>query len=389
MEILSLTADKLLLSYGDPLKDSAERDKLLAFSYSAAMKMLSKYTSVCNKLKLSVFDFIFLSGRSVSEITKRKYPGSSGEQLQKLNSCVFLEHICGGGTFYIFPVSDTPGYRLMPPERIGAELAGSTEGIEKIAKKIKKAASKKYILPFSQKAALKRQGEVGLKAAFGIMRIKTNELAFMKRFNEEKFFRGISLDTASQKLRNFCEKPLLLDLSALYAITFYGLSFRDIYTVDEVFGIFDMDIRSKDDIKGEAAAHLLMEIDSSSDGEMTNTLMKMGKALLSLPVPEADPRDPTALADNYISYYALAGIGEAYLRVTEGNPQIQLIARRDFSEEYREIIDRAKLLSEYAAAKALCEEIPSLCETGTKNISAASGYKAAMNFHSEVIKNVG
>lgn len=389
MEILSLTADKLLISCGAPLKDSADRDKLLTFSYSAAMKMLSKYTSVCNKLKLSVFDFIFSGGRSVSEITKSKYPGCSGEQLQKLKCCVFLEHICSGGTFFIFPVSDTSGYRLMPLERIGAELSGSTEGIEKIAKKIKKAAAKKYILPFSYKAALKRQGEVRLKAALGIMRIKTNELAFVNRFNEEKFFRGINLDAASEKIRDFCDKPLLLDLSALYAITFYGLSFRDIYTVDEVFGIFDRDIRSKDDIKGEAAVQLLRDIDRSSEEEMTDTLMKMGKALLSLSAPEADPRDAAALADNYIAYYALAGIGEAYLRATEGNPQIQLIAQRDFSEEYREIIDRAKLLSEYAAAKALCEEIPSLCETGTKNISAASGYKAAMNFHSEVIKNVG
>lgn len=389
MEILLLTANRLLKFCGSPLKNGSERDKILAFAYSAAMKMLNKYTASYNKLKLSVFDVIFSGGRSVSEITRSKYPDSSGEQLQKLRCCVFLEHICGGGTFFLFPLSDASGYKLMPPVRIGAELSGSTEGIEKIAKNIKKAASKKYILPFSYRAALKRQDEVRLKIALGIMRIKTNELAFVNRFNEEKFFRGINLEAASGKVREFCDRPLLPYLSALYAMTFYGLSFREIYTVDEVFGIFDRDIRSKDDIKGEAAARLLRDIDSFSDEDMAEALVKMGKTLAELPVPEADPDNIAAMAENYAAYCALSGIGEAYLRVTEGNPKIWLVMERDFQSEYREIIAGAKLLSEYKSAQKLCEEIPLLCETGVKNISAAAGYKKAMTFHKEVSKNVG
>lgn len=384
MEILLLTANELLKSCGSPLKDSAGRDKLLAFSYSAAMKMLSKYTTVYNKLKLSIFDFIFFGGRSVSEITQGRYPDSSGEQLQKLRSCVFLEHICGGETFFLYPLSDTSGYKLLPPVRIGAELSGSTEGIEKIAKKIKKAASKKYILPFSYNAALKRQGEVQLKISTGIMRIKTNELAFVNRFNEEKFFRGINLETASEKIREFCDRHLLLNLSALYAMTFCGLSFRDIYTVDEVFGAFDRDIRSKDDIKGEAAVQLLKDIDRFNDEEMAETLIKMGNTLVGLPTPEADPNNAVTLAENYAAYCALSGIGESYLRVTEENPKTWLVLERDFSSEYKKIIGRAKLLSKYKSAKNLCEEIPLLCETGVKNFSAASGYKAAMTFYREI-----
>lgn len=384
MEILKLTADKLLKSCGSPLKDSDERDKLLAFSYSAAMKMLSKYATAYNKLKLSIFDAIFSDGRSVSKITRSKYPDSSGEQLKMLRCCVFLEQICGGGTFFLFPLSDASGYKLMPPVRIGAELIGSTEGIEKIARKIKKAASKKYILPFSYNAALKRQGEVRLKISMGIMRIKTNELAFVNRFNEEKFFRGINLEAASGKIREFCDRHLLLDLSALYAMTFCGLTFRDIYTVDEVFGAFDRDIRSRDDIKGEAAVQLLRDIDRFSDEETAEMLIKMGSTLVELPTPEADPANAVALAENYAAYCALSGIGESYLRVTEGNSEIWLVLERDFSSEYKKIISRAKLLSEYRSAKNLCEEIPLLCETGVKNFSAASGYKAAMTFHREI-----
>lgn len=389
MEILLLTADRLLKSCGSPFKNGSERDKILAFAYSAAMKMLNKYAVSYSKLKLSVFDMIFSGGRSVSEITRSKYRDSSGEQLQKLKCCVFLEHICDGGTFFLFPLSDASDYKLMPPVRIGAELGGSTEGIEKIAKNIKKAASKKYILPFSYRAALKKQDEVQLKISLGIMRIKTNELAFVNRFNEEKFFRGINLEAASGKIREFCDRPLLLDLSALYAMTFYGLSFRDIYTVDEVFGTFDRDIRSKDDIKGEAAARLLRDIDSFSDEDMADTLIKMGKTLAELPTPEADPDNIVTMAENYAAYRALSGIGEVYLRVTEGNPKIWLIMERDFQSEYKEIIVRAKLLSEYKSAQKLCEEIPLLFETGAKNISAAAGYKKAMAFHSEVSKNVG
>lgn len=389
METLLLTADKLLKFCGCPLKNESQRDPILDFSYSAAMKMLNKYTAPYNKLKISIFDMILAGGKSVSEITRSKYPDSSGEQLQKLKCCVFLEHICGGGTFFIFPISNTSGWALLPPVRICAELAGDAEDIEKIAKNIKRAAAKKYILPFSHKAALKRQNEAGMKISLGIMRIKYNELAFVNKFNEEKFFKKFSLEAASQRVREFGEKPALLDLSALYAMTFCGLSFRDIYTVDEVFGAFDGDIRSKDDIKGEAASRLLKDIDRLSDEAMAETLVKMGRTLIDLPLPEADPDNPAAMAGNYIDYCALSGIGAAYLRAADGNSQIWLVLERDYSSEYKEIADRAKLLSRYRLAKKLCEEIPALCKSGVRNIAAASGYREALIFHGEVSKNVG
>lgn len=386
MEILLLTADKLLKYCGNPLQNAEEREKILAFCHSAARNMLSKYISVYDKLKLSIFEGIFSGGRSVSEITRDKYPDSSGEQAKKLMSCVFLELICGGRTLFLFPLSEEP-YGLMPPVRIGAELNGSTEGIEKIAKNIKKAASKKHFLPFfslEQKAAVKRQGSVQIKIAVGIMKSKANELAFVNRFNEEKFFRGISFGAVSGRISEFCERPLMLYLSALYAMTFSGLSFRDIYTVDEVFGAFDRDIRSKDDAKGEATRCLLNDIDRLSDEEMADTLLKMGGKVLELPLPAADPDNAVTMAENYISYCALSGIGDAYLRASEGNSQIWLVLERDFSPRYKEIRRRAELLSKYKAAQKLCEEIPLLCEAGGKDMMAAAGYKAARKLQSEV-----
>ncbi len=392
METLLLAADELLLFCGCPFKNASRRDIIPDFSYSAAMQMLNKYTPSYNKLKLSIFDVIFSDGKSVSEMTRSKYPQSSGEQLEKLKGCVFLEHICGGGTFFLFPISDdsdNSDLELLPPVRICARLAGSAEGIEKIAKKIKRAASKKYILPFSYRAALKRQPEVQMKIALGVMRIKCNELAFVNKFNEEKFFRSINLEAVSQKICEFCERPFLLYLSALYAMTFCGLSFRGIYSVDEVFGAFDGDIRSRDNIKGEAAAQLLESIDRLSDEAMAEALVKMGRTLTDFSLPQADPNNPPALAGHYIDYCALSGIGAAYLRAAEGNSQIWLVLKRDYSSEYEEISKRAKLLSKYRSAKKLCEEIPALCRSGAKNITAASGYKEAEKFHSEVTENVG
>lgn len=387
MELLLLTADKMLNFCGNPLQNEEEREKILAFSHSAARKMLSKYTAAYDKLKLSVFEGIFSGSRSVSEMTRRQYPGSSGEQLKRLMSCVFLEQICGGRTLFLFPITEEPCCRLMPPVKIGAELSGSAEGIEKISKNIKKTVSKKYVPPFfdfAQKAALKRQGEVRLKIAVGIMRAKANELAFVNRFNEEKFFRGINFGAMSRRISEFCERPLLLHLSALYAIAFLGLSFRDIYTVDEVFGAFDMDIRSKDDLKGEAAARLLSDIDRLSDEGMADTLIGMGKALLKLPLPETDPDNAVTLAENYGTYSALSKIGEAYLRAAEGNSQIWLVLERDYPSEYKEMKSRAQLLSKYKTAKNLCEEFEPLSETGAKDVSAAAGFKAAKELQKEV-----
>lgn len=389
MEILDLRADRLLNSCGRSLNNlnSEEKERIVGFAYSAAREMLGRYGTAYSKLRLSVFDGIFLGKRSVSELTREKYPGCTGKQLERLGSCVFLDLICRGETPLLFPFSDKGGFKVLDPIRIGAELKGDIGEIEEIAKKIKKASSGKRFSPFSgfkERAALKRKGELQLKIASGIMRIKSNEAAFIKKFNEEKFLRGIDLGRVSERVSEFCGTEMLIHLAELYAMAFCGMSFKDLYTVDEVFGIGERDIRSKEVVRGEAAADLVDHIDRLSDEGAAAMLIDMGKVLPNVSLPQCEPDNAAITADCYPDYCSVFGLGGAYLRACEGNPKVWFFLERDYKKEYEVIIGRAKLLQKYGVMKKLCEEIPAICESGGKSISVAAAYPSAKKLQVEV-----
>lgn len=386
-EKLFLTADSCLNHCGDPLSFGGDKEKILSYASFAAEKMLHKYIKGYDRLKIPVFEGIFSGKKSVPEITRKKYAGCSQSQIKRLMSCVFLDMICSGKPVFIFPVSFDDRYSLLRPERIIAELKGDTDGIgKKIKRNISRSALSKRSYPFVQKSVFKMRGKLLLKIGAAVMKSSVNERTFVKRFNQEKFFRKIDTEHFSPRVSDFCEKNFMLDLAALYAITFLGLSFRDIYTVDEVFGFSDadMDIRSKDDIKGEAAFRMISDIEGQNDEDTAQMLIKMGEELLKLPLPEIDSDNAILLAEKYPFYCAAADIGDAYIRASDGNRQIWLVMERDFQTEHRRAAARARLLSQYRDVVRLCEEIVSLSQTGGADISEAKGIKKAKLLENEV-----
>lgn len=377
MDTLFLPSDSLLKYCADPL-DRDDSEQIFAYSSFAAKKLLQKHTKAYDKLKISVFEGIFSGSRSISELARKKYRGCSSGQLQKLTCCLFLEKLTEGKPLFFFPVTqdENGSCRLSKPERLRVRLDKETEGLEHVSARLERSAESKRSYPLLTMLAERQRGKLLLQIGGAVMQTSLKELAFVSRFNEETFFKNMSMSEFDCGRLGIEEKSHLSAFAALYAMTFFSLSFRDIYTVDEVFSFSEGGIRSKDAAKAEAARQLKEELKRLSDNDLALTLKKMGDRLLTIPLPEADARNFVVLAENYVYYIAAANIGEVFLKAAEAM----------WKRKAHEPVERAEMLCEYRYAKELCEEIYSMANEGVGDISKAHSFKKAEALQKKIEK---
>ncbi|MCM1298380.1 MAG: hypothetical protein NC203_08325 [Firmicutes bacterium] len=214
----------------------------------------------------------------------------------------------------------------------------------------------------------RRRAEIA--AAKEAMRSSSKELAFVERFNEENFFkdRDISLFGSTFALT---ERREVTALTALYAIARCGITFKDIYAVEEVFGFSESGIRCKDDQKHQAALELLHKLEEKEP--LGGVLQEMAQALIEMPFPPLDVKNPVFTAKNYVNYWGTALIGSSFLKAVVDNK----ILSAGLGELYLGAAKKAEMFSDYRSAAALCEEIPAIDPSGSCRIKKAPSFKSA------------
>ncbi|MCM1055437.1 MAG: hypothetical protein NC394_07945 [Bacteroides sp.] len=364
---LFLPTDNLLNRCGAPL-DGEDSERIFSYASFAVKKMLREWVKPYGKLKLSVFEGIFSGTSSISEIVAKKYAGCSQAQQKGLMYCTVLDEICKGKPVFLFPLSEEKGkYRLLPPVRLSVALEGGAEGLEKIAAALKRSLESKRSYPLIRAVLPSKRKELIIKAGAAAMKLSEGELAFVTRFNEETFFKNVPMKPFEGGRPELSDKSLLTAFAALYAITFFGLSFRDIYAVEEVFGFSDKDIRKKDLAKHEAALRLSEEIGAWDGRALSDNLQKMGEALLRVPLPEINVKNFLVLAENYVFYNAVSDMGRAYIKAAESVD----------NEKSAQALKRAALMEDHRYAARLCEELAAMTESGAVNILRARSRKKA------------
>lgn len=368
-ETLFLPYDSLLEHIASPL-DRAETEQIFAYSSFAVKKMLKKRDKAYGKLKLSVYEGIFTGFQSVYDITRKKYKGADERRIRNLLSCVLIEEILKGKPVFFFPIEETESdgahlnYSLLSPVRLNIQIEDGRGDI------IPESHLRSY--PLLTFLIGRKQKEMRYKVGAAAMKLSKSELAFITRFNEETFFKNVPVQPIIEL--GLAENKDIVSFAALYSMAFYGLSFRDIYTVDEVFSFSSPDIRSKDRAKNQAAMELSEALETSELRKKAELIEKMGEALFELPLPEIDSKNMLALAENYIFYTAAADIGSAYSLAAEalsGKLSAAVSAKRE------KIKERAVLLSDYRHASALCEEMSAWVETGRTSAPRTKSRKKA------------
>lgn len=363
-EPLFLPHDPIFDYCDSPLKRE-DTDRIIGAASFAVKAMLKKNDRTYGKIKLSVYESVFSSKSSIADICRREYPDASEPRLKGLMSCALIRELNKGKRLFFFPIQEDEQksfgsvYTILPPMEI--KYFSNRNG--KIASPVKLGPIFSYILN-------KKRNELAVKVGAAVMKISRNELAFVTRFNEETFFKNVSVKPISSF--GITENGDLSAFAALYTIAFHGLSIRDIYTVDEVFSFSAPDIRGKDDVKRQAASELSLKSETASDEERTYIIQKMGQALFELPLPEADTKNLLVLAKNYVFYNAVSDMGNAYRKALDAvSPSPALTKGKE------DVRERARLLSDYRYLAELCEEMSALAAAGKTNITAAGSRKKA------------
>ena len=363
-----LPANPLLLHCTHPLDSSGSEtaEGLFRYAADAVKALLKEELAVYEKLKLSVYDSVISGTRTVSRLTRKKYPHAAEPLCAKLMSCVLLDLLTRGKPLFIYGITDNGAVQL---RQITAELSGNTEGLEKQAVMLQKSAVHRSPSAFGLK---RRTEELNLKVSVSLMRSAADDLRFISRYNEETFFRGLPPGSFASPFLDLSEKSVRNGFAALYAMTFFGLTESDLFTVSGVFGFTDAGVRSKDDLRLRAAKELAGMIGRGDLHSMAEMADKMGARLLMLPLPEINADDPASLAQGCTLYAGCARLGKAYIAALA--PLEIAIVPDDIGSSHKAAKQRALLLSRYDSVLALCQEILTLTTTKKCQICSLKGY---------------
>ena len=339
-------------AFGDP-----HFGEIADYAEYAVKTLLAKEIKAYKALKLNFFDGIFYLGKSISEITRKKYSSCTPEQIEQLMYCVFLDKLCRGRSLFIYPLDVNRGYMMLSPQKIGAELDGSVKNMDPIQKKLKLTAHERSIDGFLYRLALKRQKELDMKIGGSIIKASLKDQAFVTRFNEETYFRGVDLTQLAEERLGISDRESILSFVILYSVTFFGLNYNDIYTVEEVFGFSDKGIRTRDSVKTNSAHTLNNDLHRCSDGQIGSMLEMMGQKLFDIPLPELTADSAASSASQYLLYCAAAETGRTLLTVMNSGRAPVRCYKEEHWRSFDRTLERAELLSEYRKAAALCDDI--------------------------------
>ena len=406
-ELRHIPASDLLLHMGQPLTDdgSESREGLFRYAGSTVKALLKEEFAAYEKLKLSLYDGVLAGNRTIAELTRKKYPHADLQLCTKLMPCVLLDLLTRGKPLFIYGIScDEDSFALRQdavkcspkvrhgcrtieantlsiPRKITAGLSGSAPGLEKISAALQKSASsRRSPMPFGLK---RRTRELNLKISVSLMRSAAGDLKFISRYNEETFFKGLSEPQSFfSPLADLSEKSVRMGFTALYAMAHFGVTERDVFTVEGVFGFTEGGVRSKDDIRRKAAAELSARIMQSDADDLADMADRMGARLLEIPLPPVNVNEPVTLARNCTLYAGLAQVGKAYM--TAFTPLEITLVPDDPGPSYKAAKERARLMAQYDHALQLCQGILTLLTARKPQISSLKGYKQAQQLQQQL-----
>lgn len=335
-------------------------DEIADYAQYAVNALLTKQIKAYKSLRLNFFEGIFFRGKSICEITRKKYSSCTPEQIEQLMYCEFLDKLYRGKALFIYPLDPSRGYMMLSPEKIVADLESEVNTADLFGKKQKLPIREKFFDKYLYRLTLKKQGELDMKVGGSIMKDNLKNQAFVTRFNKETYFRGVDLTQLAEERLGISDKESILSFVILYSVAFFGLNFNDIYTVEEIFSFTDYGIRTKDNVKTSSAHALRNDLQRCSDWQLGSMLEQMGQVLFDIQLPELSAHSATDSACRYLLYCAAEQTGKTFLRIMNIGREPARHYRENFRTSYDRTRERAELLSEYRKAAALCDDIGSL-----------------------------
>lgn len=315
-------------------REAVERGRELA------RRISGKLDAECG---LTPYDIIFVAGRSIALRSRQADMRADVE-----GAAFLLKSALKGNPVYMLPVEKGEKCcRLGEARRVIVYFDDAPEKFMKRQQKKNASLAKKAIGAITKRKIQKEYPALDFKLLQSLMQSAVCDRMFVAQFNQETFLKG--LDVA--------DKPLYTALSALYAITFHGLTPEDIYCVDSIFSAHEQNSRQKDLLKNQSACELV-QILNGGGRSCTETLDKMSRALANLSSRQADVCQMSLLAANYTCYAGIANMSAAWVKLLREDKPLADSLRSVQGEDFAPVNEKInRLLCRFSEAVAVCDNI--------------------------------
>ena len=150
---------------------------------------------------------------------------------------------------------------------------------------------------------------------------------------------------------------LRLNFTALYAISYMGLTLEDLYGSDTVFL---PDSKEKDELISKAASDLIGIINNGNGVEIANMFVSMIIGLTEAKIPKADILNLSEIMDNYSIYYAVASLASTCESLFSLNGEIKKYMKSRLIDSYWKYTNRLIALKGFSSVAVFCYRLSEL-----------------------------
>lgn len=315
-------------------REAVEQGRMLASRISGKLNV---------ECGLTPYDIIFVSGRSISLRSRR-----ADMKADKEGAAFLLKSALKHKPVYALPLEkNEKGYRLGEAQRVIIFFEGAPEKFIKRQQKKNASLAKKPISSITERKIEKEYPAVDFKLLQGLARSASRNRMFVAQFNQETFLRGLDVS----------DKPFYTALSALYAITFHGLSLEDVYLVDSIFSADEQGSRQKDLLKNQSAREFI-QIMNGDKIACTEMLDKMGRVLTNLSSQQTNISQMALLAENYTCYAGIVNMSAAWIKLLREDKALADSLQAELGEDFNRINDRiTQQFGTFSEMVAICDNM--------------------------------
>ncbi|MCM1335762.1 MAG: hypothetical protein NC084_02310 [Bacteroides sp.] len=317
---------------------------------------------------LDLFSFVFVQEKPFYDYAKKGTDRIFEGAVEPVRLAILMNLLYRGAPIRLLPIRKDGGeLTVCDIVLLRLNLIDTSVDYRRKNQWLEKKAEKNFERPFAPNDRARHFADtVELAVVKYYMRRVLSEKALIDKVNYRRFSadlhlngRPISLGEASDLLKkknqphyfDFSDSTIRLNLSALYAVTYKGFSFNDIYSVSYLFS----EKGTSEEVRLSGAASELFWILYNGNGiEIASVFVRMLETYVSLPIPPLETVNLMTICDNYPVYYGITSLAYIFDSAFAKNQEFKSYIRRKLISRYWKIYQRILHLKQLSSVISLC-----------------------------------
>lgn len=323
--------------------------------------------SIARLLGLDLFTLVFYKEMPFREHIKDKLTVKEKEEI--ILTGFLINYLCRGKYIRILPlIKSGDDIFLGDFSLLRLSIIDTSADYKKMNNKLLKRADKNEVKKYELSKLSNHYIEtVRMGIVKYYVRKVINEKIFLDKINYKRFSSGLrlnnrpadmeSINALLRKRKNLTfidltDTSARLNLSALYAVTFYKANINDIFNSSLIFSPDNNTL--SDEIYGKAASELINIIYNGNGIEICDVLVKMAIEFSKIELPKIDPDDLNAIIKNYTVIYAAAAMAYKYDKAFSQHEMLKTTMRRQMIDNFWHTYWRILTYKKYGTVVSFC-----------------------------------